>query len=254
MSLPVADEWFAIDHLDDGVVRLREHHIDSYAVGHLWLIAGRERAVVFDAGSGIVSPAPVIDGLVSTPVLCVSSCSGFDHAGGWHSFASRGCHADDADDLADPREENAEIGEYLTLDRFTALPFPGFDPADHQMVGAASTETLVDGQQLDLGDRELSVLHTPGRSPGGLSLWDAQNRVLFAGEILYDGDHGPAWPPPDPVAYVDSLERLRTLPVRLVHPGHYESLDRDRFLALTAEQLGDLARRFPELDASIHAS
>ena len=57
---------------------------------------------------------------------------------------------------------------------------------------------------------------------------------------MHDGDHGPDWPPADPPAYCDSLRRLRELPVRVVHPGHYGSFDGDRMQALVAEQLNDL--------------
>lgn len=245
MTLPLADTWFAFDSVAPGVIRVREHHVDSYAVGHLWLIVGSDRSIVFDAGSGIVPPAPTLAALVDTPLLCIASCSGYDHAGGWFSFAERACHHADVADLADPGEENAEIGDYLTIDRFTAIPEVGFDPADHKMVGARPTDLLDDDQTIDLGDRRLTVLHTPGRSPGGVSLWEASTKLLFSGEMLYDGDHGPAWPPPDPSAYVTSLERLRRLPVHVVHPGHYESFGADRFRALTASQLADLTDRSP---------
>ncbi|MEM9518880.1 MAG: MBL fold metallo-hydrolase [Actinomycetota bacterium] len=243
MARPVADAWFATDEFPDRVTRIREHHVDSYAVGHLWLIAGSDRSVVFDAGSGMVPPAPFVGGLVDTPLVCLASCSGYDHAGGWSSFAHRACHVANAADLADPTEENRELGDWLRLDHFDAVPVAGFEPRQHTMTPAEPTELVIDGQTLDLGDRTLTVLHTPGRSPGGVSLWEASTGLLFSGEVLYDGDHGPAWPPPDPAAYVASLERLRALSVRLVHPGHYGSFSTDRFLALTAEQIADLAAR-----------
>ena len=46
---------------------------------------------------------------------------------------------------------------------------------------------IEDGDVLDLGNRVLQVLHTPGHSPGGISLWEASTQTLFSGDILYDG-------------------------------------------------------------------
>jgi glyoxylase-like metal-dependent hydrolase (beta-lactamase superfamily II) len=33
----------------------------------------------------------------------------------------------------------------------------------------------------------LQVLHTPGHSPGGISLYEAATETLFSGDIIYDG-------------------------------------------------------------------
>ena len=243
MTLPVADAWFAVDERPAGIARVREHHVDSYAVGDIWLIRGTELSVAFDATSGLVPPGPFVAELTSTPVLCVVSTCGYDHAGGWASFDRRACHRADADALADPAAENAQVGDYLTIDRFDAIPTSDFRLSAYGMVPAAPTDTLIDGDQLDLGDRRLEVLHTPGRSPGGLSLWEAATGVLFSGEILYDGDHGPAWPPRDPIAYAASVRRLRELPVEVVYPGHYDWFGPDRMRELIDEQLADLSIR-----------
>ena len=57
---------------------------------------------------------------------------------------------------------------------------------------------------------------------------------------LYDGEHGLAWPPGDPVLYAASLQRFRSLPIKVVHGGHYGSFDRSPMLELVDEQLADL--------------
>ena len=58
--------------------------------------------------------------------------------------------------------------------------------------------------------------------------------------MLYDGDHGLAWPPSDPITYCASIRRFRQLPVNCVYTGHYGTLDRKRMLEVIDEQIADL--------------
>jgi hydroxyacylglutathione hydrolase len=46
-------------------------------------------------------------------------------------------------------------------------------------------EMVVDGDLLTLGDLSFEVLHTPGHSPGSISLYVAAEHVLFAGDVLF---------------------------------------------------------------------
>jgi glyoxylase-like metal-dependent hydrolase (beta-lactamase superfamily II) len=78
----------------------------------------------------------------------------------------------------------------------------------------------------------LQVLHTPGHSPGGISLWEAQTQTLFSGDILYDGPLIEDAYHSDLHAYAQSLRRLRELPVRTVHGGHFASFSGTRMRAL----------------------
>jgi glyoxylase-like metal-dependent hydrolase (beta-lactamase superfamily II) len=240
VEMPVAEFWYAIQAQGDGIIRLNEIHVDPYAVGDIWLLRGSERDLVVDTGSGIVPPAPIIQAISGKPILAVALNSYYDHAGGWHSFAERACHRLDAAALIDPSEESALVSQYLTDERLFALPRAGYSTADYQMVGAEPTGLLEGGDIISLGDRSLEVLHVPGRSPGGIALWEAETGSLFTSDMLYDGDHGPAWPPGDPQAYVASLRRMRDLPVSTVYPGHYGPFDAARMRGLVDEQIAAL--------------
>lgn len=237
---PVAEFWYAIQPQDDEIVRFSEIYVDPYAVGDIWLVRGSQRDLVVDTGSGIVPPAPVVAAVAGNPILAVALNCYYDHAGGWHSFADRACHALDAPALRNPTEENAQVSQYLTEQRLFALPRPGYAAADYRMAGAEPTRLLEDGDVIELGDRSLQVLHVPGRSPGGIALWEAETGSLFTSDMLYDGEHGPAWPPDDPQAYISSLYRMRGLPVSQVYPGHYGRFDGARMASLIEEQLADL--------------
>jgi glyoxylase-like metal-dependent hydrolase (beta-lactamase superfamily II) len=82
---------------------------------------------------------------------------------------------------------------------------------------------------LELGDRRFHVLHTPGHSWGGVCLWDAGRRELFCADTVYQGEIFDFLPCSDVPTYVESMRRLRALPVRTAYPGHGPVLDGGRF-------------------------
>jgi glyoxylase-like metal-dependent hydrolase (beta-lactamase superfamily II) len=49
---------------------------------------------------------------------------------------------------------------------------------------------LKEGDTLMLGDETLSVLFTPGHSPGSISFYNAKNNVLISGDVLFAGSIG----------------------------------------------------------------
>jgi glyoxylase-like metal-dependent hydrolase (beta-lactamase superfamily II) len=78
----------------------------------------------------------------------------------------------------------------------------------------------------------------PGHSPGSIALWERATGVLFSGDAVYDGplidDAYHSHPP----TYVDTLSRLRELPVSVVHGGHFGSFGRQRMHELVDQYLG----------------
>lgn len=50
--------------------------------------------------------------------------------------------------------------------------------------------SLSDGQHITVGGAELTVLHTPGHSPGGVCLHLPSERILFSGDTLFNGGPG----------------------------------------------------------------
>jgi len=49
---------------------------------------------------------------------------------------------------------------------------------------------LAGGDRIPLGDDELVVLHTPGHSPGSVSLHHARDRTILCGDLLFRGSVG----------------------------------------------------------------
>ncbi|MFP3983228.1 MAG: MBL fold metallo-hydrolase [Desulfurivibrionaceae bacterium] len=78
-----------------------------------------------------------------------------------------------------------------------------------------------DGDHLDFGNISLQVIHTPGHTPGGISLYSPPE--LFTGDTLFVGAVGRTdFPGGDTDSFLRSIkERLLTLPEETrVWPGH----------------------------------
>jgi glyoxylase-like metal-dependent hydrolase (beta-lactamase superfamily II) len=81
---------------------------------------------------------------------------------------------------------------------------------------------LHDGDHIDLGDRWLEVIATPGHTPDAICLLDQANGLLFTGDTYYPA---PIWlfrPETDLDAYQRSIRRLASLApeVKLVLGAH----------------------------------
>jgi glyoxylase-like metal-dependent hydrolase (beta-lactamase superfamily II) len=95
---------------------------------------------------------------------------------------------------------------------------------DQPVAPYAVDQALDDGQVLQLGDADWEVLRTPGHTPGHLSLWQPEERLLAAGDALSDYDVGWVNLALDgadaAITAVDSLQRLADLAPRVVLPAH----------------------------------
>ena len=232
MTLAIADRWFEHRRLDDGISHIWEPHVIPFMRCNIWHVPGRERDLLIDTGSGMASLKAAIAHLIDKPVLAVATHSHFDHIGSHHEFDERLVHAGEADVLAAPTRDNTLIETYVDDDSITALPRAGYRVADYTIEPAPATRVVTDGDVVDVGDRAFEVIHLPGHSPGSIGLWEKATGILFSGDALYDGgllddlSHSSV---PD---YLETMERLRGLPVTTVHGGHRPSFGRARMIEL----------------------
>jgi len=114
------------------------------------------------------------------------------------------------------------------------------DPAEFGVDG-----TLEEGDVINLGKWALSVIVTPGHSPGSISLYEPRARVLFSGDTLFPhGNIGRTRRSEEAVRdLVRSIERLASLDVRVLYPGHMEPTD---------ENVGEQMRTSLAFARSIH--
>mgnify|MGYP002508219585 CR=1 FL=1 len=53
------------------------------------------------------------------------------------------------------------------------------------MFQGAPARLLEDGDIIDLGGRQVEVLHTPGHSPGHMCFFERERGYLFTGDLVY---------------------------------------------------------------------
>lgn len=79
--------------------------------------------------------------------------------------------------------------------------------------------------ELKLGTKTLQVLHTPGHSPGSISLYWPQKKALFTGDVVFAMGVGRTdFPGGDGNLLRDSIERLARLDAEWLLSGHGEVL------------------------------
>jgi len=101
---------------------------------------------------------------------------------------------------------------------FDLLKF--FEDSGCAMGAAAKIENVHGDDRLALGDFVFEVLHTPGHSPGHISLFERNKSILLSGDLL---GKGPAWYTPSSggvIGYLDSLVKLEALNADIVLPSH----------------------------------
>ena len=245
--LPVAARWFERTTVDDAITLLWEPHVVSLMRCNIWHLRGRDRDLVIDTGMGVCSLVEEMGDLLDKPVTAIATHGHDDHIGSHHEFADVIAHPLEAPplhtlDIVQGWGEEAVAmltgsGYELESPYFVdALP-AGYVFEEYRQQAARVTRRVVEGDIVDTGDRAFEVLHLPGHSPGSIGLWEAATGTLFSGDALYDGPLLDELPESNIVDYCATMERLLTLPVRVVHAGHDPSFDRARLQHLCREYL-----------------
>jgi glyoxylase-like metal-dependent hydrolase (beta-lactamase superfamily II) len=86
-----------------------------------------------------------------------------------------------------------------------------------------ATSILTDGDRIELGGRTLTVLHTPGHSPDGISLLEEREGLLFADDAFNAGSIYAHFPDSDVDALDVTARRLSDLAgdVKRIFTHHY---------------------------------
>ena len=215
------------------MTKLTEPHLSGLVSANLWWIRGQRHDVVVDTGLGVSSIRQHLPEVFAHDALAVISHTHLDHAGGAHEFAHVAVHGLEAGAMASPppaslhpRTEMELLGlaisdaDALPDSLLEALPRVNYDPATYAVRPATVTRVLGDGDVIDLGDRRLLVIHSPGHTAGSIVLLDEEVRWLYTGDVVYDGPLFDEMYGADISSYVATMRRLLDLDVALVHPGH----------------------------------
>ena len=240
MKIATPETWYDVQTLGDGVTWIQEPHIKPYYRCNIWHVRGRDRDMLVDSGMGVVSLREQIALVNEKKLLAVASHTHFDHIGTHHEFPDRAVHPAEADILRHPDRRNTGAYKFVTDDIFTALPPGPWDAAAYDVLAAPAQTLLKEGSHVDLGDRSFEVFHLPGHSDGSIALYERATEILFAGDVIYDGELAyDETNRAEMQQYVASMKRLFDLPVRVIHGGHYPSFGRDRMREIIRGFLGD---------------
>lgn len=157
--------------------------LESVPVGMLMcncVIVGDEatkRAIVIDPGDEVEKISALLDKHGLTVAAIVATHGHIDHVGGIAALKKL------TGAPAMLHEADAPMYENLALQaQWLGVPTPAITQID---------KYLTDRQQLELGKQKLEVRHTPGHSPGSVSLVAPDDvPTIFAGDTLFAGSIG----------------------------------------------------------------
>lgn len=207
----MANNWFEIVKGDENVYAFCEHKHAQWV--HSFLILGKNLSVLFDTGLGVYDIREVINQYLHTPLMVVSSHAHFDHIGNNHLFDNVYGHCTEYSS----KIANNGISHKLLDGQYDECNFadgyPGnFDGTKFE-IKPYKLNSLADGQKIDLGDRELEILYTPGHSDDCIMLWDKKSGNLFTGDSYYSGGlylyfNDEVFGKSDIFAYYDSIKKV----------------------------------------------
>jgi glyoxylase-like metal-dependent hydrolase (beta-lactamase superfamily II) len=193
-----------VQRIDADTFVIRQSVKTDFEAPFLYLLFGRDRALLIDSGAGGLDIRAPVDAVIADwlrvnkrqaiPLIVAHSHSHGDHHQGDSTFAAR-------PDTTVVGLKPAEVAAFFGV--------------------ATWPETIAD---FDLGGRKLSIIPTPGHEPAHIMVWDPRTRLIFSGDMLYPGRiYVPVdkWP-----VFVASADRLaafaRTHAVEALMGAHIE--------------------------------
>jgi len=207
--------WYHVRPLFPGVWGIEERGVNCY------LIAGRERALLVDAGWGFGDLRGLVASLTALPVTLVNTHGHPDHVSGDGQFGEAFISAAE---LSLPFVASTDARRGM-LERLASrgMPPAGYDTQAWLDAPLPAFHPLPPDASFELGGRTIQVIPTPGHTPGSVCLLDAGARVLCTGDSIVAGpilmflEHSLTLR-----EYADSLRTLATyLPqIDYLLPGH----------------------------------
>ena len=189
-----------------------------------YLVIGEDVAALVDTGNGIDDIKGVVEELTDLPVIVVNTHAHFDHTGGNWAF-------DDVTLYDHPfaRERikgrpHEEIGNFLGKG-MVWKPLPkDIDPNTWYTKPYRVTNWMKEGDKIDLGGKELEVIHTPGHTPDSVSLLEDREGLLFTGDIFYLAPIYIYSEDSDMNEFISSFRKMLRADYDYAMPAHNESM------------------------------
>ena len=230
------DNWFTIDQIDKESYIISEYR--HWEETHCYLLNGSESSLLIDTGLGICNIYDEVIRLTDKPVTAIATHIHWDHIGGHNFFSDFYAHEAELNWLNGEFPLTMEQIKDMVVDRCD-LP-EGYDVNKYEFFQGTPTRVLKGNETIDIGDRRVQIVHSPGHSPGHMCFWEEERGYLFTGDLVYKDMLFAYFPSTDPEAYLNSLERVSALPVKQVFPAHHT-------LNIQPEILGRMRNAFQQL-------
>lgn len=228
------DSWFTVEKIDDETFVISEYK--HWEETHCYLLCGAEKAVLIDTGLGVGNIKKAVDSLSPLPITVVTTHIHWDHIGGHKYFNTIAVHEAEKEWLS----VKFPIPLQAVKGNLTCRPcdFPSDFEIDKYEVFQGDPQIILhDRDRIDLGNRKLLVLHTPGHSPGHCCFYEPERKYLYSGDLIYSGCLGAFYPTTDPQLFWQSVRKIQSLEISRILPGHHQ-------LSVPADLIGKVEKAF----------
>lgn len=231
-------DWFTVRQLEKDTWCISEPK--HYENPHSYLLVGEKRALLIDCGLGIGELSQVVSKLCDVPIVVTLTHAHWDHMGAYGDFDERLLYHDEASWLKHYPLSSEAIKEQLTKE---PCDYPAaFHLENYAIYQGEADHLLQDGEIIDLGNRRIQVIHTPGHSPGHVCYYEATRQTLYSGDLIYLGKLDMFYPTTDPHAFASSIKKLAAFDVKTIRPGH-------NTLRISPDVIGKIDAAFEQLKA-----
>lgn len=222
------NDGLIVEQLTAGVSRMTEALVHPDQRSYFYLVKGQNTDCLIDSGLGLGWTLADLPRDESKPLVVVATHSHYDHIGRFFEAGERLGHQSEAELFAsdDPVDKQA----FPYLDNKIVLADGGMLTSESYRIPASPLTGLIsDGDRIELGGGGLEIIHTPGHSPGSLSLVDDRSGLLFCADTVHDGHIHDDIPGADRKVLLASHQRLLGRMTGLACPGHGAVMDRAAF-------------------------
>lgn len=209
--------WFTTESINENTFVISEYR--HWEQTHSYLLVGEKRALLIDTGLGICNISDEVKKLTDKPVTAVPTHIHWDHIGGLKYFPNFYANKNELDWLDGGFPLDISTIRSMVLDRCT--PPEDFDINSYKFFQGKPLKVLYGNELIDIGERQIEVIHMPGHSPGHMCFYEEKSEFLFTGDLVYKGELLAYFPSTDPKVYLASLEKISELKVKRVFPAHH---------------------------------
>lgn len=213
------EEWFTIEKIDDDTFIISEYK--HWEETHCYVLNGTERCLLIDTGLGVENILEQVEKLTNKPVTVVTTHAHYDHFGGHKYFPDFYVHEAEVEWINGGFPLSLEQVKYFLMEEPCDFP-KDFNVNDYSLFKGMPTRILKDNDTIELGNRTIRILHTPGHSPGHMCFFEEDRAYLYTGDLIYIGELFAYYPSTDPIAYMNSIKKLLSLPVKKILPAHHD--------------------------------